>query len=118
MPAGYAPRQFGKSSTDANGNADLSAVSGRTNRHHPAQGHGRARSNSRRRAARHARHHAGDAGQMAFASENTAHDHVSPLVSTAEPGAVGKTESVGRHAPGPGANWAPDQREATQLFQK
>src|SRR5437868_2879772 len=53
---------------------------------------------------------------MALAPEHTAHDHVSPLLFAPKSSALGKTESVGRHAPGVGATRAPDHREAAQLF--
>src|SRR5438552_9168084 len=53
---------------------------------------------------------------MALAPEHTAHDHLSPLLFAPKSIVIGKTESVGRHAPGVGATGAPDHREAAQLF--
>src|SRR5205807_9310502 len=112
----HAARQFWQSAANAGRDADLSAVSGGANRDHQAAGAGRARRDRGRRIARDARHDARDAGPMAFASGDAAHDYLSSLVLVEEPGAVGETQSLGRHAPGAGAIGPPDHRKATQIF--
>src|SRR5437588_813828 len=53
---------------------------------------------------------------MGFASGDAADDYLSSLVLVEESGAVGETQSVGRHAPGAGAIGPPDHRKATQIF--
>src|SRR3954466_10141728 len=94
----------------------MPAVSRGADRDHRAKSIGGSGRDRGRRLARHARTYARDAGPLAFASRDTADDHVSSVLLAPQPGAGREAESLGRHAASPRAAGSPDLRKAAQLL--
>src|SRR6476646_1336609 len=116
VPAGHAAWQFWKSRTHPDRDADLPAVSGGADRDYSTEIGGRARCSRGRGPARNARDHAGIARTLARLQRHSADDHVSPCLLAPKPGAFGKTQSLGRHAPGVGATRSTNHRATAKLF--
>src|SRR5215208_4012933 len=116
MPTGYAGRKFWKSPAHAYRDANVSAVSSGADRHNSAKRVGRARRSRCRGIARNASGYARIARPLAYLQQHSADDHVSPRVLAAKPGAVRKTQSLGRHASSHGAARAIHKRAAAELF--
>src|SRR5206468_4730914 len=116
VPPGHAGRQFWESPAHADRDANMSALSYGTDRHHSATCVGRARRGRCRGIARNASDNARLAWPLAYLQQHSTDDHVSPRVLAAKPGAFRKTQGLGRHASRPGAARATHQRATAKLF--
>src|SRR5438477_10770920 len=116
MPSRYAGQFVWQSRADTDRDANLPAVSDRTDRHHPTESDRRPWRGRGGRTSRDARADARIARPLGFIQRHAVDGHVSPRVSVAKPIALGKTKSVGRHDASSGAARETDQREAAKLF--
>src|ERR1700756_1960707 len=116
MPAGHAGRLIWKPSADAGRNADVPALSPRTDRHYSAEGAGRAGRSRGGRSAWRARDDARIARTLALIQRHPVDDYVSSSLPAAEPVPLRETESLGRHAASARATRKTNQRKTTELF--
>ena len=116
VPAGYAAWQLWQSPAHPHGDADLSAVSRRTDRDYSANRLSGAGCSCCRRATWSARHNARTARPLAHLQRHFSNDYVSSCVLAPKPGAFRKTQSLGRHAPSHGTPRVTNHRTATKLF--
>src|SRR6266496_125652 len=116
MPARHAVGELWKSRANAHRDANVPALSGGANRNYSAESLGRAGRSCRGRLAWHARSHARTARPLARLQRYPAHDHISSCLLAPKPGAFGKTQSLGRHAPSAGATRSTDHRTTAKLF--
>src|SRR6266581_3844078 len=116
MPTGRAGWFVRKSPADAARDANVPAVFDGTDRYHQTESHCRARCRGSRGTSWDARADARTARALGFVQRHAANDHLSSGVSVAQPIAVGKTQSLGRHDASSGAARQTDQRKAAKLF--
>src|SRR5947199_271971 len=91
---GYTVGNFWKSRAHADGDADLPAVPGGTDRDYSAESVGRAGRSRSGRPAWNARNHAGIAWPLARLQRHPTHDHISPCLPAPKPSTFGKTQSL------------------------
>src|SRR5256886_12775026 len=105
-----------KSRTNPAGDANLSTVFARADRHYPTEGDRRARGRRGGRPSRGARTDAGIARALELIQRDAVNDHLSPGLSLAKSVTFGKAQSLGGHDASFGAPGKTNQRKTAKLF--
>src|SRR5437868_3426087 len=116
MPSEHSGRLVWEPCAHAGRDADMPSLPCQADRYYSAQGPGRAGRSRGRRPSWSARDDAGITRALAFIQRHAVDDHLSSRIPVAEPVALRKTKSLGRHDASARATRKTDQRKTAKLF--
>ena len=116
MPAGHAGRLVWEPRTDAGRNADVPALSPRTDRHYSTESVDRAGRGRCGRSAWRARYDERIARALALIQWHPVNDYLSSGLPASKSVAIREAESLGRHDAGAGPTRKTNQRKTTKLL--